>query len=86
MCGTCMNQRRRLRWETNLDDQRGDLEEKGLLRVVTKLFLGLVWSRASGLVKDGLQEYEGGTPDEGHRATPGWEVGEDLVGFIKVLW
>ena len=85
MYGTCVNQRRRPRWETNLDDQGGDLEQEGLLRVVTKLFLGLVWSRAGCLVEDGLQEYERRTPDEGHRATPGWEVGEDLVGFIKVL-
>ena len=71
MCGTYVNQCRRLRWETNLDDQGGDLEQEGLLRVVTILLLGLVWSRAGCLIKDSLQEYERRTPDERHRATSG---------------
>ena len=71
MCGTYVNQCRRLKWETNLDDQGGDLEQEGLLRVVTILLLGLVWSRAGCLIKDSLQEYERRTPDERHRATSG---------------
>lgn len=63
-----------------LKDQRSDLQEQGLLRMVTELFLRLIGGSIGSLVDDSLEEDENGAPEGRHvgegQAKRKWERDE----------